>query len=184
MGSREAHAWPHRPSDRLVLARPGDRPALADRQYIGGGALASNGRVEERIARIQRALQIGPGFWIGHLFLGNVLLNIGQTDAALGSLRRAVELSSGSAWASGPLGNAPGVSGRTDEARRVLRRMQAKSRDVFIAPSRRWRLSTSRSERTGPRWRRSNGLTKSATSDSSSCRSATARPPFVPIRAS
>jgi hypothetical protein len=64
-----------------------------------------------------------------------VLLNIGQTDAALGSLRRAVELSSGSAWANGPLGNALGVSGRADEARRVLRGMQAKSRDVFIAPS-------------------------------------------------
>jgi tetratricopeptide (TPR) repeat protein len=87
-----------------------------------GAALLQDGRVEEAITQLRRALATQPGYREAHVNLGNALARTGRLDEAMQEYRRALELDPRQANAAFGLGNALLRTGRTDEAIAAFRR--------------------------------------------------------------
>jgi tetratricopeptide (TPR) repeat protein len=78
--------------------------------------LSAEGRTEETIAELQKALQIWPEFAEAHNTLGNVLAKRGDDGSAVEHYRTALRLAPGFSAAHNNLGLALERQGRTDES--------------------------------------------------------------------
>ena len=81
-----------------------------------GAALQLQGRDEEALIPLQKAVELLPGDAEAHSNLGATLLNMGQLDNAATSIRRALEIKPDFAEAHINLGNVQRDNGQLDEA--------------------------------------------------------------------
>jgi DNA-binding winged helix-turn-helix (wHTH) protein/TolB-like protein/Flp pilus assembly protein TadD len=93
------------------------------------------GRRDEARARLNRALDIAPTFWLAHCTLGLVHLADKQPDQAIAEMRRAVELADGTSRPSALLAVYLAHQGQSDEARKILNQLLAQERTRYVPPS-------------------------------------------------
>ena len=99
-------------------------------------ALAHSGDLAAGKARLKWALEVEPGFWVGHMAAGRLHVLDGAPDEAITSLRRAVELCGGqSTQATAVLGAVCASAGRHDEARAVLHDLEQRTSQRFVPPT-------------------------------------------------
>jgi tetratricopeptide (TPR) repeat protein len=90
-----------------------NNPIIED--YLGS-ALGAEGRTEEAMAHLRRALTLAPGFAQAHYDLGNLLLRLGRAGEAIPHFQETVQVRPNSAEAHRQLGNALRQAGRMAEA--------------------------------------------------------------------
>ena len=98
---------------------------IAEAHYNLGNALKDQDRLDEAVARYQRALALKPDYAEAHNNLGNALQKQGQVDAAVAQYQRALALKPGFAEAHNNLGNALLEQAKADEAVAHYRRALA-----------------------------------------------------------
>lgn len=97
-------------------------PLDARREFEKGrAALLENGKAEEGIARLEKAISIYPNFLEAHLMLGTAYLDARQLDKAENTLRKALELNSKRPEAYFALGEVYRQRKQYAEAEKVLR---------------------------------------------------------------
>jgi tetratricopeptide (TPR) repeat protein len=100
------------------------------------GYLLGRGRRAEADQRIQRALELDPEFWVGHLTLASFHLADKQPAKALESLRTADRYSEGqSTQALALIGYLLGRTAQTDQAQAVLDRLLQLSKQRYVPPT-------------------------------------------------
>ncbi len=119
--------------EHLHLARELDPMSPFLNALEAGYLLASGQRAQAR-ARLNRAFDIAPDFYLAHRAEGLLQLAEGQPDRAIAALRRAVELADGNTRPSALLGMHLARLGRRDEARAILNQMLARSTERFVPP--------------------------------------------------
>jgi Flp pilus assembly protein TadD/SAM-dependent methyltransferase len=88
----------------------------ADGHAVLAGYLRTEGRTDEAIEHLRRALEIEPDNAENHLTLGTILVSLGRSDEALGHLQQAVNSNPDDKGAHSELGIALYRTGKTDEA--------------------------------------------------------------------
>ncbi len=96
--------------------------------------LEANHRDEAR-ARLIRALDIAPRFWLAHCTQGLLFFADQQPENAIDEMRRAVALADGNSRPSALLGVYLARLGRIDEAREILNRLLAVEKTRYVSPS-------------------------------------------------
>jgi TolB-like protein/DNA-binding winged helix-turn-helix (wHTH) protein/Tfp pilus assembly protein PilF len=86
------------------------------------------------VQHARQAIVVDPGFWIGHLALGQAEEQQGRSDAALEAYQDAARLSSGNTKALAYRGHALARLGRTAEARDILATLESLSRERYVPP--------------------------------------------------
>ena len=119
---------------RLRTARELDPMSLI-LNALESAYLFARGRRTEAAARLDRAFQIEPEFWVAHLVLGVRQTVDGKPEDALSSFRHADALAEGSSQATVALGRQLAAMGRVDEARRVLERLLAAQKVRYLPPT-------------------------------------------------
>ena len=112
------------------LARESD-PLSPLAYAIEAHLLTGAGRTHEAQLRLQRALELQPGFWIALLYRGEMALDRGDSRAALADLQRAVAGSKGNTRALAMLGVAHAAAGDRPNAEGVLRTLRARSSSAY-----------------------------------------------------
>ena len=112
-----------------------DPLSLVIRAGVGGepGLYAAR-RHDEAIEQIKTALELDPGFAVGHLWIALPYEQKKMYAEALAALEKALSLSDNSPLVLGPLGHAYAVSGKAPKARRVLAELQAMSAQRYVSP--------------------------------------------------
>jgi DNA-binding winged helix-turn-helix (wHTH) protein/tetratricopeptide (TPR) repeat protein len=82
----------------------------------------------------RQALVVDPEFWIAHLHLAQVAVELGDYDLALNALNKAGRLSAGNTKALSLRGYIFGKTGRTAESLEVLKTLEAVARERFVPP--------------------------------------------------
>jgi serine/threonine protein kinase/Tfp pilus assembly protein PilF len=96
--------------------------------------LVRAGRYDEAIREAERLIELQPDFPMAHSSLGWAYVKQGRSDDGLAELMKAVSLSPGNTMLLAQLGQAYGMVGNTLEARRVLRQLEALSRERYVSP--------------------------------------------------
>jgi tetratricopeptide (TPR) repeat protein len=83
-----------RPAGRTVSAGElhANVPAKARKEFERAGKAAGEGKAQEAVEALRRAIQIHPGYMMAHNDLGTLLLGLGKLDEAADSLRTAAGL--------------------------------------------------------------------------------------------
>jgi DNA-binding winged helix-turn-helix (wHTH) protein/tetratricopeptide (TPR) repeat protein len=120
--------------DQVRLARELDPLSLIV-NTMEASFLFGMGRRVEASARLERALQIDPDFWVAHMTRATFHLADGALEAAIDALASADERAYQSTQAAALLGATLARAGRSDEARAVLARLQALSLTRYVPPT-------------------------------------------------
>lgn len=112
-----------------------DPLSLVIRAGVGGepGLYAAR-RYDEAIEQIKTALELDPGFAVGHLWLALPYEQKKMHAEAVASLEKAAELSGNSPLVLGPLGHAYAVSGSRPKARQILAALEEMSAHRYVSP--------------------------------------------------
>ncbi|HUG24315.1 winged helix-turn-helix domain-containing protein [Piscinibacter sp.] len=97
--------------------------------------LLEAGRVPQARARLDRALDIAPRFWLAHSVRGLLHLAAGDNAAGISQLRRAVELADGNSRPTALLATYLARLGHDAEARALLGQLESRSRQRYVPPS-------------------------------------------------
>ena len=97
--------------------------------------LFERGRKDEATLRLDRALQLDPGFWVSHLALGTRQAAEHHDDDAVASFRRAESLADGSTQATAALATQLARMDRLPEAMRIRDRLLALARVRYVPPT-------------------------------------------------
>jgi len=117
----------------LRLARELD-PMSPFLNTLEASYLLASGRREEARARLNRAFDIAPDFYLAHRTQGLLYLAEQQPELAIASLRRAAAKSDGNTRPSALLGMHLARMGQRDEARAILNRLLELSKTRFVPP--------------------------------------------------
>jgi DNA-binding winged helix-turn-helix (wHTH) protein/TolB-like protein/tetratricopeptide (TPR) repeat protein len=101
---------------------------------LEAGYLLAAGRREEARARLNRAFDIAPDFYLAYRTQGNLHLADQQPELAIASLRRAVALADGNSRASALLGVHLARMGQRDETRAILNQMLERAKTRYVPP--------------------------------------------------
>ena len=101
---------------------------------LEAGYLLAAGRREEARARLNRALDIAPDFYLAYRTQGLLHLADQQPELAIASLRRAVALADGNSRASALLGMHLARMGQRDETRAILNQMLERAKTRYVPP--------------------------------------------------
>jgi TolB-like protein/DNA-binding winged helix-turn-helix (wHTH) protein/Tfp pilus assembly protein PilF len=82
----------------------------------------------------RQAILVDPGFWIGHIELGQAEEQLGRPDVAFEAFQEAARLSSGNTKAMAFRGHVLARLGRAAEARDILRTLSSLSRERYVPP--------------------------------------------------
>jgi tetratricopeptide (TPR) repeat protein len=97
--------------------------------------LLAAGRHDEARVRLNRALDIAPGFWYAHCTQALLDLADHKTDDAIAEMRRGVVLSDGTTRPLALLGSHLARVGQREEAREILNRLLALAKSRYVSPS-------------------------------------------------
>ena len=97
--------------------------------------LLEAGRRDEARARLHRALDIAPGFWLTHCTQALLDLADQKTGEAIAEMRRGVLLADGTTRPLALLGSHLARVGQREEAREILDRLLALARSRYVSPS-------------------------------------------------
>jgi len=102
---------------------------------LEAGYLLEAGRREEARVRLNRALDIAPGFWLAHCT--QALLNLAEhnTGEAIAEMRRGVALADGTTRPLALLGSHLAHVGQREEAREILDQLLALAKSRYVSPS-------------------------------------------------
>jgi tetratricopeptide (TPR) repeat protein len=96
-------------------------PPIARREYeLGRDALAAEGRTDEGITHLEKAISLYPKYLEAHVLLGDAYINTQQLDKAENVLRRALKIDSKSAEAHFALGEVYRQQKKFPEAEKEL----------------------------------------------------------------
>lgn len=98
--------------------------------------LLDAGRHDEARARLQRAFDVAPNFWVAHMTQGLLYLAQLQPEQGIAALRRAVTLADGSTGPASLLGMHLARLGQRDEARAILDQLVVLSMTRYVPPTR------------------------------------------------
>jgi TolB-like protein/DNA-binding winged helix-turn-helix (wHTH) protein/tetratricopeptide (TPR) repeat protein len=124
---------PDEGSTHLRLARELD-PMSPFLNTLEAGYLLARGRREEARARLNRAFDIAPDFFLGHRTQALLHLADGRPDLAIASLRRAVAQADGNSRPRALLGMHLARQGQRDEARAILERLLEQAKTRYVPP--------------------------------------------------
>jgi tetratricopeptide (TPR) repeat protein len=102
---------------------------------LEAGYLLSADRRDEAKVRLNRALDIAPGFWAAHCTQALLDLADHKTDQAIAELRRGVELADGTSRPLALLGMHLARIGQREEARDILGRLLTLAKSRYVSPS-------------------------------------------------
>ena len=97
--------------------------------------LLGRGQRDEAAARLARAFEIDPDFWVAHLTLGALQLTDKQPEKAIETFRHAETLADGSTQPTVILGVQLARAGKRDAAREVLQRLLALQKIRYVPPT-------------------------------------------------
>lgn len=117
----------------LRLARELD-PMSAFLNTLEASYLLAGGRREEARARLARAFDIAPDFYLAHRTQGLLYLAEQRPELAIASLRRGVATADGNTRPAALLGMHLARLGQRDEARAILNRMLELAKTRFVPP--------------------------------------------------
>jgi TolB-like protein/DNA-binding winged helix-turn-helix (wHTH) protein/Tfp pilus assembly protein PilF len=117
----------------LRLARELD-PMSPFLNTVEASYLSAGGRQAEARARLQRAFDIAPDFYLAHRTQAALHRVDQRPDLAIASLRRAVALADGNTRPAALLGMYLARNGQQDEARAILNQMLERDRTGFVPP--------------------------------------------------
>ena len=118
---------------QLRLARELD-PMSPFLNTIEASYLLASGRRDEARARLTRAFDIAPDFYLAHRAQGLLHLAEQRPELGIASLRRAVTLADGNTRPSALLGMHLARLGQRDEARAILNHMLELAKTRFVPP--------------------------------------------------
>jgi serine/threonine-protein kinase len=90
-------------------------------------------RTEDAVARLRAAVDLHPGHWTAHYFLGLAYAQREEFDAAISALERARDLSD-SSWIWEGLGHTYALAGRKPAAEAILARLSDLSPRQYVSP--------------------------------------------------
>jgi Flp pilus assembly protein TadD len=96
-------------------------PPAARTEYEAGRAAVMNKKMDEGVARLQKAVQLYPKFFEAHLMLGTAYLDARQFDKSEAALKRALEIKPKTSVALFALGELYREQKKYDEAERALK---------------------------------------------------------------
>jgi serine/threonine protein kinase/Flp pilus assembly protein TadD len=96
-------------------------------------ALIRAGRYDEAVTAAESAAAVRPGYPRALATLGWAYLKSGRTDEGIAQLERAAASQETVQWRA-QLGHAYAITGRTEKAREVLRELEQKATESFVAP--------------------------------------------------
>jgi tetratricopeptide (TPR) repeat protein len=99
------------------------------------GFLLDMGRRDEASARLDRAFEIEPNFWVAHIIRALLHLVDHEPEQAIASLRRADQLADQSTQAAALLGVQLARFQKHDEAREVLNRLLSLQQTRYVPPT-------------------------------------------------
>jgi DNA-binding winged helix-turn-helix (wHTH) protein/TolB-like protein/tetratricopeptide (TPR) repeat protein len=97
--------------------------------------LLEAGRRDEARGRLQRALDIAPGFWFAHCTQGLLDLADHKTEEAIAEMRRGVVLADGTTRPLALLGSHLARVGEREQAREILNQLLALAKSRYVSPS-------------------------------------------------
>ena len=97
--------------------------------------LLEAGRLEEARARLNRALDVAPRFWLAHSTHGLLHLVDQQPDKAIAEMREAVVLADGNSRPSALLAIYLARLGQAKEARAILERLLTQAKSRYVPPT-------------------------------------------------
>ena len=103
-------------------------------RHDAASTLVRAGRYEEALRLLGRIIELEPDFAFPYATRGWALLLSGKPDAGIASLEHALRLAPDSTMFLAQLGQAYAMVGRTADARDVLRRLEERSRQTYVAP--------------------------------------------------
>jgi TolB-like protein/DNA-binding winged helix-turn-helix (wHTH) protein/Tfp pilus assembly protein PilF len=86
------------------------------------------------VQHARQAIVVDPGFWIGHIMLGQAEEQLGRPDLAVEAFQDAARLSSGNTKTMAFRGHVLARLGRAAEARDILRTLDSLSRERYVPP--------------------------------------------------
>jgi tetratricopeptide (TPR) repeat protein len=86
------------------------------------------------IQHARQAIVVDPGFWIGHIALGQAEEQLGRPDLALEAFQDAARLASGNTKTMAFRGHVLARLGRAAEARDILRTLESLSGERYVPP--------------------------------------------------
>jgi tetratricopeptide (TPR) repeat protein len=96
--------------------------------------LLNSGQYDLGVAALKRVIELEPGFYRGHFFLGIAYTLMGQYEMAFGALKDAVSLSENSTRAVAVLGWSYAVAGMQDQARAIMDELRRRMQDSYVPP--------------------------------------------------
>jgi tetratricopeptide (TPR) repeat protein len=107
--------------------------------YAMNHAMSSQFAFQARVypAALQHARQaivVDPGFWIGHIMLGQAEEHLGRPDSAFEAFQDAARLSGGNTKTMALRGHVLARLGRAAEARDILRTLESLSGERYVPP--------------------------------------------------
>jgi DNA-binding winged helix-turn-helix (wHTH) protein/tetratricopeptide (TPR) repeat protein len=96
--------------------------------------LMNGGQYDEAIRRLKRVIDLEPGFYRTHLFLGLAYVQKREMASAFKEIEEAITLSEGSTRAVALLGWAYAVSGNRARAEEILVRLKRRMNDRYVPP--------------------------------------------------
>jgi TolB-like protein/Tfp pilus assembly protein PilF len=89
-------------------------------------------RYDEAIEQLKKAVDLEPNYWVSHVLLGRCYQQRGKYSEAVAAFQRARQIEGSIPEVQAALGHGYAVSGRKAEAHKIIRELQARSRNEFV----------------------------------------------------
>lgn len=111
-------------------------PLSTQFRMVLGVVLYQMRRYEEAVEEFERTIEMDPGFFPPHFFLGWwTYPEMGKFEEAFAEAQKAIELTRGASITLGSLGYAYAMAGRTEEARKILGELAEISKKTYVSPT-------------------------------------------------